>query len=195
MSLREIIASYVPCCEQEREDRRMMLKYIDENPDILLRSNETAHFSASAWVVNPSRSKALMLYHNIYNSWSWSGGHADGDEDLLRVALQEVREETGLEHVQAVSEELYSLEILTVNAHFKRGKYVVPHLHLNLTYLLEADDSQSLRSKPDENSAVQWFTLEEAVAASSEPEMRIVYSKLNEKLACMLNSNPPHPRV
>lgn len=195
MSLREIIAGYVPCCEQEREDRRMMLKYIDENPDILLRSNETAHFSASAWVVNPSRSKVLMLYHNIYNSWSWSGGHADGDENLLCVALREVREETGLEHVRAVSEELYSLEILTVNAHFKRGKYVVPHLHLNLTYLLEADDSQSLRSKPDENSAVQWFGLEEAVAASSEPEMRIVYSKLNEKLGCITASNPPHSHV
>lgn len=190
MSLREMIAGYVPCCEQEREDQRMMLKYIDENPNILLRSNEIAHFSASAWVVNPSRSKVLMLYHNIYNSWSWPGGHADGEEDLLRVALREVGEETGLEEVRAVSKELYSLEILTVNAHFKRGKYVVPHLHLNLTYLLEADDAQSLRSKPDENSAVQWFALKEAVAASSEPEMRVIYSKLNEKLAHFANSNP-----
>ena len=180
--LREIISAYIPCCEQEQEDKRMLIKYIDENPDILLRSNETAHFSASAWVVNPERTKVLMLYHNIYNSWSWPGGHADGEDDLLSVALREVREETGIENIRPVTDELYSLEILTVNAHFKRGKYVVPHLHLNLTYLLEADDAQQLQSKPDENSAVRWFPLEEAVKASSEPDMQVVYAKLNQKL-------------
>ena len=180
--LRQLIENYVPCCEQEVQEKRMMLKYIGENPDILLRSNETAHFSASAWVVNPARTKVLMLYHNIYNSWSWPGGHADGEEDLLAVALREVREETGIANVRPVSDELYSLEILTVNAHFKRGKYVVPHLHLNLTYLLEADEGQEIHSKPDENSAVKWFLLDEAVAASSEPDMRIVYAKLNQKL-------------
>lgn len=182
MPLRQIIENYIPCCEQEREEKRMLLKYIDENPDILLRSNETAHFSASAWVVNPERTKVLMLYHNIYNSWSWPGGHADGEEDLLGVALREVQEETGIADIRPVSEEVYSLEILTVNAHFKRGKYVVPHLHLNLTYLLEADDSQPLHSKPDENSAVRWFPMEEAVAASTEPDMQVVYAKLNQKL-------------
>lgn len=182
MPLREIIEKYIPCCEQEREDKRMLLKYIDENPDILLRCNETAHFSASAWVVNPEHTRVLMLYHNIYNSWSWPGGHADGEEDLLCVALREVQEETGIADIRPVSGDVYSLEILTVNAHFKKGRYVVPHLHLNLTYLLEADDRQAVHSKPDENSAVRWFPLDEAVAASTEPDMRVVYAKLNDKL-------------
>ena len=182
MTLRETIERYAPCCEQEREDRRMMLKYLDKFPDVLTRENETCHFTASAWVVNPARTKALMLYHNIYDSWSWSGGHADGEADLLSVALREVREETGIERVRPVTEELYSLEILTVNAHFKRGKYVVPHLHLNLTYLLEADDTQDVRAKLDENSAVRWFPVDEAPGASSEPDMRVIYAKLNEKL-------------
>ena len=182
MSLRKIIEGYSPCCEQEREDRRMMLEYLDKFPDVLTRANETAHFTASAWVVNPARTKALMLYHNIYDSWSWSGGHADGEEDLLSVALREVREETGIERVRPVTDALYSLEILTVNAHFKRGKYVVPHLHLNLTYLLEADDSQGVHIKPDENSAVRWFPIADAPGASSEPDMRIIYQKLNDKL-------------
>ena len=182
MTLRETIESYAPCCEQERGDRRMMLKYLAGFPDVLTRENETAHFTASAWVVNPARTKVLMVYHNIYNSWSWSGGHADGEEDLLSVALREVREETGVRQVHAVSDALYSLEILTVNAHFKRGKYVVPHLHLNLTYLLEADDAQDVHAKPDENSAVRWFPIAEAPEASCEPEMRVIYRKLNDKL-------------
>ena len=186
MNLRETIESYVPQCEQEIQDQRMMLRYIDLFPgDILTRENEIAHFSASAWVVNPALDRVLMLYHNIYKSWAWPGGHADGEENLLGVALREVQEETGVEHLRPVTEQLYSLEILTVNAHVKRGKYVVPHLHLNLTYLLEADDSQNIRSKPDENSAVRWFGLDEAVEASTEPEMQVVYRKLNEKLAAL----------
>lgn len=182
MRLWNVIEGFSPRCEQEREDQRMMLRYLELFPDVLLRTNETAHFSASAWVVNPSQEKVLMLYHNIYSSWSWPGGHADGAEDLLGVALREVKEETGIERVQPVREDLYSLEILTVNAHFKRGKYIVPHLHLNLTYLLEADDSQCLYTKPDENSAVRWFPRAQAPEASSEPEMRVIYRKLNERL-------------
>ena len=182
MKLRDVIANYTPCCQQEIQEKRMMLDCLDKRSDVLSRSDELCHFSASAWVVNPARTRVLMLYHNIYKSWSWPGGHADGEEDLLSVALREVQEETGIQNVRPVSEDLYSLEILTVNPHFKRGKYVLPHLHLNLTYLLEADDGQALKSKPDENSAVQWFPLEEAVAASSEPDMRVVYAKLNDKL-------------
>ena len=148
------------------------------------RENEAAHLTASAWVVNGDRERVLMAYHNIYDSWSWLGGHADGERDLLAVAMREVREESGLARVAPVSEALFSLEILTVDGHEKRGRYVPSHLHLNLTYLLEADEHELLAVKPDENSAVAWFGREEAVEASSEPWFRArVYSKLNAKLA------------
>lgn len=93
-----------------------------------------------------------MAYHRLYDSWAWLGGHADGDRDLLAVALREVREESGLTEVRPVSEDLYSLEILTVDGHEKHGRYVSSHLHLNVTYLLEADPSAAIRPKPDENS-------------------------------------------
>ena len=147
------------------------------------RENRNAHMTASAWIVDPTRTRTLMVYHNIYDSWSWTGGHADGETDLLSVALREAREETGIAHVHPVNTEIYSLEILTVDGHEKRGKYVSSHLHLNLTYLLEADDSDALMRKEDENSAVAWFSLEEAVRASSEPWFqKRIYPKLNAKL-------------
>ncbi len=182
MNLREIITDYIPVCEQEVQDRRMMLHYISLFDDLLTRENEIAHFTASAWVTNPGHDRILMLYHNIYQSWAWPGGHADGEPDLLKVAVKEVREETGIERVKPVFTDNISLEILPVNAHFKKGRFVVPHLHLNLTYMLEADDSQDVHAKPDENSAVRWFSPAEAVAASSEPQMRVIYEKLNRKL-------------
>ena len=179
----EAIERYFPAGEQERQDARMMRRYAEIFPDVLSRTNETAHFTASAWIVSPDRSRVLMIYHNIYNSWSWTGGHADGQDDPLAVAIKEAREETGLAHIRPAGEELLSLEILTVKAHVKRGKYVVPHLHLNLTYLLEADDADAIHIKPDENSGVKWFAPEDALNACTEPEMLPIYRKLIKRSA------------
>jgi 8-oxo-dGTP pyrophosphatase MutT (NUDIX family) len=142
------------------------------------------HFTASAWIVNPDRTKVLMVYHNIYDSWAWTGGHADGEEDLRAVALREAWEETGAD-VRLVQPEACSLETLTVNPHVKRGHFVPAHLHLNLTYLLMADEGAKLAVKPDENRAVGWFTLDGAVSACSEPWMCPVYEKLNRRLASL----------
>lgn len=182
MELFEQIAAYVPCCEQEENDRRLIMRDCALFDDLFTRQNETAHFTASAWVVTPDRSRALMAYHNQYDSWAWLGGHADGETDLLAVALREVREESGVQKVRPVSPEIYSLEILPVTQHIKRGKFVSPHLHLNVTYLLEADAHDALHCKPDENSGVRWFRPEEVCPAVSEPPMRVIYQKLMEKL-------------
>ena len=184
MTLEEELTRYRPWNEQEAQDRAELLRRLKSGEALYTRDNAAGHLTASAWVVSPDRRQVLMAYHNLYNSWSWLGGHADGDHDLLAVALREVREESGLTAVQPVSRSIYSVEILTVDGHEKRGVYVSSHLHLNVTYLLEADPSVPVRRKPDENSAVAWFGLEEAVAASSEPWFRErIYRKLNAKLA------------
>ena len=183
MTLLQQIENYIPFNEQEARDKQLIAAALRQYGDIFMRENEVLHMTASAWAVNRSRDKVLMVYHNIYNSWSWLGGHADGGEDLLAVALREVREESGVQSVQPVTEDIFSLEVLTVDGHQKRGRYVSSHLHLNVTYLLEADDTEPLTVREAENSAVGWFPLEEAVQASSEPWFQAhIYSKLNEKL-------------
>lgn len=184
MNLIEEIKRYRPCCEQEERDKAVILAFLAAHDDAFLRENRVAHMTASAWVVNPARDKVLMVYHKLYDSWAWTGGHADGETDLLTVALRECREETGVEHVRAVSEDIYSLEILTVDGHEKRGQYVPSHLHLNLTWLLEADERDALQVCEAENSGVRWFSLEESLTAPSEPWMvERIYRKLNAKLS------------
>ena len=179
------LENYKPYNEQEDADRGEILRQLKSFPDIFTRENLNAHMTASSWIVNPARTKVLMVYHNIYDSWSWTGGHADGETDLLAAALREAKEETGIKKVRPVTEDIYSLEILTVDGHVKHGKYVSSHLHLNVTYLLEADEDEILHKKDDENSGVAWFGLDEAILASSEPWFRErIYSKLNAKLQC-----------
>lgn len=183
---RKVLEAYLPYNEQEEKDREFLLALFtnsQERGQIFCRENTAAHMSASAWVVNKDRSRVLMAYHNIYDSWAWTGGHADGDTDLLSVALREVKEETGITRVIPVTEDLFSLEVLTVDGHEKRGVYVSSHLHLNITYLLEADDQETVRKKEDENSAVGWFGIEECLRAVKEPWMRDrIYRKLIDKM-------------
>ena len=168
MGLRDDILAFRPYNEQEETEKRLMLQYMDTFPDLLTRENEMAHFTASCWIVNPARTHALMAFHNLYQSWAWLGGHADGEEDLLRVALREANEESGI----------------VVDGHVKRGRYVATHLHLNCTYLLEADDRLPIRVKADENSAVRWIPFADVEAEVREPEMRLVYRKLMDKAGC-----------
>ena len=183
MDIREVIAAYSPFNAQEAADKALILAFLRENPDAFCRTNRIAHMTASAWVVNPARDRVLMVYHKIYDSWSWTGGHADGEEDLAAVALREVREETGVRSARLLSEEIFSLESLTVDGHEKHGEYVSSHLHLNVTYLMEADDSDPLTVCEEENSGVRWFTLDGALEASTEPWfVQRIYRKLNDKL-------------
>lgn len=178
--LRAALEAFRPFNEQERTDRAQMLRDMEQLPRLLTRENTTAHFTASCWIVNPTRTRVLMAYHNLYRSWAWLGGHADGEENLLAVALREANEESGIT-ARPVMPDIYSVEILPVAPHVKRGRFVSAHLHLNVTYLLEAEDDAPLRCKPDENSAVRWLALEQVLETVSEQEMRPVYRKLMEK--------------
>ena len=183
MNLLEQLQLYKPYNEQEEKDKETILKYMNTFDDVLTRDNEFAHFTASSWAVNKEKTKVLMIYHNIYKSWAWTGGHADGEADLLNVAIRELKEETGIKNVKVLDENIISLEIICVNGHVKRGKYVSSHVHLNVTYLLEVDESETLKIKEDENSGVKWINIEDIQKVSEEQWIRDnIYMKVNEKL-------------
>lgn len=179
--MKEAIEKYIPCNQQEEKDKQIILQKINEK-DVFSRKNQTGHFSASAWIVNHDKSKVLLCYHLIYQSWSWLGGHADGNEDLKAVILKEVHEESGLTRLK-IRDDIFSLEVLTVNGHMKNGQYISGHLHYNVTYLIEANENEDLVIKEDENSQLKWFKCEEVAEVCQEKWMNDhIYQKLNQKL-------------
>lgn len=184
------IRAYVPQDAQEAADRAMILDYIARFPDILSRNNPIAHISSSGFVVNAGASKVLMAHHNIFRVWAWTGGHADGETDLLSVALREAREETGAVHILPLSTEIASVDILPVWGHVRRGKYVCAHQHLNVSYLLTADEGDPLRPRAGENTQVAWLDAERMLEITNEWQMDYVYTKLLDRARSLLRGSP-----
>lgn len=180
-ALRLLLEGYVPHSAEEAADRDFLLGWLKLFPEnCLSRDNIFGHFTSTGFVMNETLDRCLMVYHNLRNCWSWTGGHADGDGDLLAVAVREALEETGVPACPLIPEPVL-LGPLTMESHWRRGEYVSAHLHLNLTYVLIADETVPLTVKPDENSGVRWFTLPElcAVLQGSERDVAL-YTRMFE---------------
>ena len=179
MDYREEIERFHPLCEQEKTDREVMLECCNLFGDrILERSCRLAHLTAYSMIFNRERTKVLMAYHNIYDSWAWTGGHTDGEADGLYTAIKEAKEETGIRNIRVLSEHAAALDILAVQPHWKKGKFVSAHVHLNLAYLLEAEEEEGLTVCEGENSQVGWLPIDHLQQYISEAHMMPVYEKL-----------------
>lgn len=182
MYYKEAIAAYKPVNEQEASEKKVILDYINQYPhNILLRDNEFGHLTSSGFIMNKDLTKVLMIHHNIYNTWAWTGGHADGDEDLLYVAMKEAKEETGVTKIEPLMNEIASIDILPVWGHIKKGKYVATHMHLSVAYILIADEEQEIHINEEENSGVKWIAIEEIEKYCNEENIVPVYFKLIER--------------
>lgn len=181
MNLKEEIKNYIPYNEQEECDKEYFLRFIDTFDDVLTRDNIFGHFTSSALVVNKERTKMLVVYHIINDGWMYPGGHADGEEDLLSVALREVEEETGLK-AKVLDKNIFSIQAVPTKGHIKRGKYVSSHIHFDVLYLLEADENLELSFREDESKGVKWIDLNDATNDEIVDFIRPVNEKIIKKL-------------
>lgn len=181
MTLKEQIENYKPFNEQEEKDKEYFLKFINTFVDTLTRNNIFGHFSSSAFVVNKEQNKMVVVYHNIYDGWITPGGHADGESDLLSVAIREVEEETGLK-TKVLDNQIFSIQAISVPTHIKNNKYISAHTHFDVVYLLEADDTLPLVYREDESKGVKWIPFEESENNDIVSFIKPIHKKLIKKL-------------
>ncbi|MBQ8228239.1 MAG: NUDIX hydrolase [Clostridia bacterium] len=175
----DVIVRFSPKDGREERERAMILDLIAQYGDgILTRGNDFCHMTASSIIVSQDRRRTLMAFHKIYNSWAWTGGHADGESDFEAIARREAQEETSITDLKLLGGGPASIEILPVWAHVKKGKHVGSHLHLNVSYLFEADENAPLRIAEDENSAVGWLEVDKLCTFVTEPPMMPIYERL-----------------
>ncbi|BES63864.1 NUDIX hydrolase [Gottschalkiaceae bacterium SANA] len=175
----EIIERYQTKSEQEEQDRFLMLEQMDLTGNkILTRENEAAHMTSSAVILNPALDKMLMIHHKIYDTWTWTGGHADGEDNPLGTAIREAREETGIEKMMPLSKDPISIEVLPVFGHQKKGAYVSTHLHFNTSFVLIAEETELLVLNEEETNGVQWVPVVKIGEYSNEPMLIEIYQKI-----------------
>ena len=130
--------------------------FVEANPDCFNREHLPGHVTGSAWVVSPDRQRVLMMHHRKHDQWFQPGGHADGDADILRVALRETAEESGIDpaHVHLLDNAVFDVDIHTIPAS-ERGPQ---HEHVDIRFLVEIDDSLPVPGS-DESHDVLWVDL------------------------------------
>lgn len=181
MNIREQIEHYIPYNEQEEKDKEQFLQFSDTFDNVLTRENKFGHLTSSAFVVNKERTKMLVVYHIINDGWIYPGGHADGETDLLSVAVREVEEETGLK-TKVLDNSIFGIQSAPVKGHVKRGDYVSAHIHFDVVYLLEADDNIPLVYREDESKGVKWVSFDQACDETMCDFIRPIHKKIIDKL-------------
>lgn len=132
------------------------ISFIEAHEDCFKRELWPAHITGSAWVVNPDRSQVLMMHHRKHDQWFQPGGHADGDADILRVALRETAEESGIDgsDIKLIQESIFDVDIHTIPAIANDPQ----HEHIDIRFLVEIDDSLPVPGN-DESHEVLWVNL------------------------------------
>lgn len=174
----QTIINYNPQSDYEKADKEMMIEVYQAYGDKLFERFKLFHFTASGLVFNKSLTKVLMIHHKIYNSWSWMGGHMDGSRDFLKVATNEIKEESGLKNLTPIYKDPISIEVLPVWQHYKNGEVVIAHQHMNVSYAFIADEDEQLIRNKLETNGIKWVLISEFKDIVEEELMKPIYEKI-----------------
>ncbi len=178
MSLKKLIKNYAFLYPDECAPLKM-LEYLNYE-DCFSNNNYNGHFTGSAWIVSPDKNQILMHHHKKINKWLQFGGHADGEENLLKVAMREAREESGIQHFTKLSTEIFDLDIHEIPEQITHPA----HKHYDVRFIFEADPLNSKVIVSDESYDVKWVYRQKAVKLN--PELSI--KRMVQKTLLMKNS-------
>ena len=148
-----------------------MLSFIENHTNHFSRTNHHGHFTGSAWIINPDKTKILMTHHKKIGKWLQLGGHADGESDLLKVSQREAVEESGINNFVTISNEIFDMDIHEIPPIGSDPK----HLHYDIRFLLEADPDKESLTISNESHDVAWIPLDQIAHYNSEQSiMRMV---------------------
>lgn len=150
----------------EAEMTAATIAFVEAEAECLRRECAPGHLTGSAWIVSEDRIRTLLTHHRKLGKWLQLGGHADGDPDLLAVALREAREESGLSNVRAVSAEIFD-----VDRHWIPPRKTEPgHFHYDLRFMIEADPNEPLVIS-SESKDLAWVEVARVTALNPEESM------------------------
>ena len=156
----------------ERAMTQETIRFVETQETCLWRTCLPGHLTGSAWIVSPDRARVLLTHHRKLGKWLQLGGHADGDPDLLAVALREAREESGLTRLRPLT-----VEPFDVDRHWIPERKTEPaHWHFDLRFLIEADPAELL-VVTHESKDLAWVEISRVTALNSEESIQRMVRK------------------
>ena len=172
-ALAQAVEAYIQRYPAEHEVAERFLAFVLREPMCFHRSTVEGHITGSAWVVDGRLDHTLLTHHRKLNKWLQLGGHADGDHDVVRVALTEAREESGIADVRLLHPEIFDLDIHIIPA--RPGE--PEHLHYDVRYVILAGHSEHVVS--DESHDLSWVPIEAITHYTTEESMLRMANKWN----------------
>jgi len=167
---REILTTYAAPDAAQTRTRDRMVAWIDAHPsDAHKRSCLQGHLTASALLMDSTRTRVLLTLHRKLGKWLQLGGHCDGDANLAGVAWRETLEESGITPA-AMSAAPIDVDIHVIPARREEPQ----HDHLDTRYLMIAPPGARSVISP-ESIDLRWFTRPEAEAINLDDSVRRLF--------------------
>lgn len=151
-NLLNLVETYIATKSEEKSKIELLL-FVKNNPLCFERSLEHGHITGSAWLINKVGDKALLLHHRKLDKWLQLGGHADGESDILEVAIKEAQEESGINHIKPISEKIFDIDIHEIPANPKEKA----HLHYDIRFLLQVQSDEDFIQN-NESKELRWIS-------------------------------------
>lgn len=169
------LREYQPYDQHERDMYETLARFVETERNCFDRNLQIGHITGSAWIIDHSHSKALLTHHFKLDRWLQLGGHADGDPDVLRVAMREAREESGIEDIKPLTESIFDVDVHSIPARDMEPR----HLHYDVRFLLEADAEIPLEIS-SESKDLAWVSLTKIAQFTTEQSIARMVTKCLE---------------
>jgi len=166
------LESYQTSYPEEVLWREQMLAFLSEEPNCFERHHLTGHFTASAWLLDKTGTKALLMHHAKLDMWLNLGGHCDGDDDVLRVAIKEAQEESGIQGISALSSDIFDLSIHAIPPF----REVPAHVHYDVRFLLQVTTDEAVQQNA-ESKALRWVGNDKLTLPPLDPDTLRLFDK------------------
>ncbi len=166
------LSNYQTSFQEENDFISRFLTLLSES-NCFERTHLPGHITGSAWIVDAARKNVLLVHHAKLNKWVQPGGHADGDEHILRVALKEAEEETGLKEFIVITNKPYDVDIHLI----PKRKDFPEHYHYDVRFLLEANPNDKIQVS-EESHDVKWVSLDHLEKYNQERSVLRMKDKL-----------------
>ena len=180
------IADYATRHPEETEVIDRFDRFVRDHSDCFERSLAIGHITGSAWIVNAAGDAVLLTHHRKLNRWLQPGGHADGDPDVLAVAMREADEETGLNPLEAATPAIFDLDVHPIPARRDEPE----HFHFDVRYAIRHSGDGAF-TVTEESHDLAWVPIADLSDYTDEESIHRMAKKWSEPLTSPLEQGMP----